>query len=77
MLSACCGLDRHRVLKSLVTSRYDRVISGPSTTNSMYTCAQHNAYSSRDTDEKGIVLQSIEHEEQKQRKWEIEIAFQG
>ena len=39
LLSACYCLDRHYVLKSLVTSEYDGIaISSASTTNSMYTC---------------------------------------
>jgi hypothetical protein len=38
VLSACYCLDRRHVLKLLVTSEYDRIISSASTTNYMYTC---------------------------------------
>jgi hypothetical protein len=38
VLSTCYSPNRHCVLKSLVTSGYDRITSTVSTTNSMYTC---------------------------------------
>jgi hypothetical protein len=38
VLSACYCLDRHCVLKSLVTSESDRIISSASRMNAIYTC---------------------------------------
>src|SRR3954468_1801661 len=51
VLSACYCLDRRCVLKSLVTSKYDRIINSASTTNSMppFCCAQQNLYLTNQT----------------------------